>query len=241
MTNRSTEIGSNEVPLSSIQNQEEYELELEISNKHDDRDPLLTIKTRMTFTWSHLQKYQDLSEFNEKKMEKFRNVIRKTKKIRDGLDEPFNIIEEIDKKKSGKKRQTSAQEYAWADKIEGNIKNTLNMKVIRWGWFTKMLLYALLILSFLNMFIRADFINVLLPVYILAMFSASLQSKLIDNLQLFFIAATVTLGTDFLWLFFRSSVSILKLIYSQITLMQEVKMELEHSFTLQVLLPLSLK
>jgi hypothetical protein len=182
---------------------------LEISHKHDERDILLIVKTKLTFTWSHLQKYQDEYDFNEKKLEKFTNIITKTKKIRDSLDEPFNVLAEVEKTASAKKnaRTTNPQEYVWADRIEGNIKNTLNMKTVRWGFCTKILLYVLIVLSFLNMFTRADFINVLLPVYMLAMFSASLQSKLIDNLQLFFIATTLTLGTDFLWLFFRASVS----------------------------------
>ena len=167
----------------------------------------------MTFIWSFEEKYQVEFDLNKKKIDKISNIIERSKKIRDSLDKPFSIFSQIedDIKKNNvpgnKKRGSSVQEYAWADKIEGNIKSTLNMKTIKWGWFTKILLLILLVLSFLNMFTRADFINILLPVYMLAIFSTSLQSKLINNLQLFFIAATLTLGTDFLWLFFRSSVS----------------------------------
>ncbi len=173
----------------------------------------------MTFIWSYTEKYENEFDLVKKKIEKFQNIVEKTKKIRDSLDKPFNIlsqIEEENNENSGKQSKgASQQEYAIADRIEGNIKNTIGIKVIKWGWFIKLLLFILLGLSFLNLFTRADFINILLPVYILAMFSTSLQAKLITNLNLFFIAATITLGTDFLWLFFRSSVSLIILMLNK--------------------------
>ncbi len=217
VTNRGIEVEKNEIPLTSITNQDEYDLDLEITNKENDKEILLTIKLNMTFIWSFEEKYQNEYDLNKKKLDKISSIVEKSKKIRDSLDKPFSIfskIEEDNKNNNApgnKKRGTSTQEYAWADKIEGNLKSTLNMKTIQWGWFTKLLLLILLVLSFLNMFTRADFINILLPVYMLAIFSTSLQSKLINNLQLFFIASTLTLGTDFLWLFFRSSVSFIYL------------------------------
>ena len=212
--NRGLEVEKNEIPLTSISNQEEYDLDLEIANKENDKEILLMIKINMTFIWSFEEKYQIEFDLNKKKLDKLSNIVEKSKRIRDSLDKPFSIFSQIEEDnknnnvQGNKKRGTSVQEYAWADKIEGNIKSTLNMKTIKWGWFNKLLLLILLVLSFLNMFTRADFINILLPVYMLAIFSTSLQSKLINNLQLFFIASTLTLGTDFLWLFFRSSVSI---------------------------------
>lgn len=207
------EVEKNEIPLTSITNQDEYDLDLEITNKENEKEVVLTIKLNMTFIWSFEEKYQIEFDLNKKKIDKISSILEKSKKIRDSLDKPFSIFSQIEESiqknnvQGSKKRGSSVQEYAWADKIEGNIKSTLNMKTIKWGWFTKLLLLILLVLSFLNMFTRADFINILLPVYMLAIFSTSLQSKLINNLQLFFIASTLTLGTDFLWLFFRSSVS----------------------------------
>ena len=207
------EVEKNEIPLSSITNQDEYDLDLEITNKENEKEIVLTIKINMTFIWSFEEKYQIELDLTKKKIDKLSNIVERSKKIRDSLDKPFSIFSQIEEdiKKNNvpgnKKRGSSVQEYAWADKIEGNIKSTLNMKTLKWGWFTKLLLLILLVLSFLNMFTRADFVNILLPVYMLAIFSTSLQSKLINNLQLFFIASTLTLGTDFLWLFFRSSVS----------------------------------
>lgn len=207
MYNRTLLVGSNEIPLSSITNQEEYDLDLEINNENDN-EPILSIKTKLTFIWSQLQKYTEEFELNKKKIDKFNSILTKSKNIRDNLDKPFNILSEVKIKESGgKKAKTSQQEYELADRIESQIKASLNMNVIRWGFFTKLLLFALLGLSFLNLFTRADFINVLLPVFMLGMLSSSLQSKLIENLTLFFIASTLTLGTDFLWLFFRASVS----------------------------------
>jgi len=144
---------------------------------------------------------------SDKKVERFQGVFNKTKAIMENLDKPFNLLSAAeDRSKAQAKSGTSAQEYEWADKIEGKIKLTLNMQTIRWLFLIRICLYSLIVLSFLNMFTRADFINMLLPVYMIAMFSTSFGSKMLENLKLFLIAATLTLGTDFLWLFFRSSV-----------------------------------
>ena len=64
------------------------------------------------------------------------NPIKKTKKVRENLDKPFNImsiIEEENRKGGFFDRKTNPQEYEWADKIEGNIKQTLKVNNIKWG------------------------------------------------------------------------------------------------------------
>lgn len=159
--------------------------------------------------WSLYQKYEEQLQVCQKKLEKATQLANKSKDLIASLDKPFNLMQELEKvngvSSSAKKPTTSAVEYQWADKIEAQIKSTLKTQVIKWVVFTKFMLYILIGLSFINMFTRADFINMLIPVYILAMLSSSLSNKLLDNLKLFLIVATVTLGTDFLWLFFRSS------------------------------------
>lgn len=212
---RNNELGKSEVPLSSITNQDEYDLDLEITNEHNDREVLLVLKTKVTFIWNFYNKCEEDRNLYEKKAEKSQEMYSKTKNVLDNLNKPFNLLSvQLDKSKDskGSKWKTSQQEYDIADKIENQLKNSLNMKTIKWLYITRILLYTSIILSFLNMFIRADFINMLIPVYILAIFSSSFSSKLLDNLKIFLIAATVTLGTDLLWLIFRDSVSFIHII-----------------------------
>ena len=211
ISDRNNELGKSEVPLSSITNQEEYELDLEITSDNNDKEVLLVLRTKVTFIWSFLQKYEEQRNFLIKKAEKNEEMHKKTKVILDNLDKPFNLMSvQLDKVKNNQnssKPTTSAKEYEYADKIESYIKSSLNLQTIAWLPLIRILLYVSIGLAFCNMFTRADFINMLIPVYMLAIFSTSLSNKLLENLKLFLIVATVTLGTDFLWLFFRSSVS----------------------------------
>lgn len=213
--NRGKEIGKNEIPLSTINSQTEYDLDLILTNEMNDSENLLTIKIKITFIWNLYEKYKGEYDVNLKKLEKYKNVVSKSIKIRDSLDKPFNILSFVEQENQkndfflSNKRKTSPQEYAFADNIEVNIKNSLKLNNIKWGWLIKTLCYLLIILSFFNLFKRADFINILLPVYMLAILSTSIQSKQLSNLNLFFFACIFSLGTDFLWLFFRSSVRLI--------------------------------
>lgn len=186
-------------------------MDLEITNENNDKEVLLVLRTKVTFIWSFLQKYEEQRSFFVKKAEKSEEMHKKTKSILDNLDKPFNLMSvQLDKVKNNQnsgKATTSAKEYEYADKIESYIKSSLNLQTISWLPLIKILLFVSIGLAFFNMFTRADFINMLIPVYMLAIFSTSMSNKLLENLKLFLIAATVTLGTDFLWLFFRSSVS----------------------------------
>lgn len=137
-------------------------------------------------------------------------MYKKTKIILDNLDKPFNLmsiqLDKVSKDEGGAK--SSSKEYELADNIEKHIKTTFKMQTIKWLTLIRILLYCSIGLAFFNMFTRADFINMLIPVYMLAIFSTSFSSKLINNLKIFLIAASLTLITDFLWLVFRSSVII---------------------------------
>lgn len=209
--NQNNIIGYSEVPLSSISNQEQYDLELENTSEHDEREILMALKLKVTLIWNFVQKYTLDYEMYTDKAKKFQDMYIKTKTIIDNLSRPFDLLSyEMEKSKnqvdlSGWK--THPKEFEYADKMENQLKATLNMQTIRWLPFIRILLYCSIALSFINMFQRADYINMLIPVYILAIFSTSFGSKMLDHLKMFLIASAFTLITDLLWLIFRSSVS----------------------------------
>lgn len=55
--NQNNIIGYSEVPLSSISNQEQYDLELENTSEHDEREILMALKLKVTLIWNFVQKY----------------------------------------------------------------------------------------------------------------------------------------------------------------------------------------
>ena len=186
-------------------------MDLEITNDSDENQVLLVLRTKLTFIWSNFQKFSEMREMYLKKSEKSKEMYEKTKKILDNLDKPFALMSIQLDNTSGNSNflnwKTHPKEYETADKIENQIKSTMNLKSIKWLYLVKILLYILISISFINMYAKADFINMLIPVYILAMLSQSMSSKLLENMKLFIVFATLTLSTDILWLLFRDSVS----------------------------------
>jgi len=211
--NKTTELGKSEVPLDRIENQEEYELDLEITDKADKQILMLVLHTKFTFIWSYYQKYEELSLQVNKKLESIQNVHEKTKKILTDLDKPFNLLNfEIENQNKDKSKyelfKTHPKEFEYADKIDNQLKASLGLKQIKWLSFIKIFLYILIGLSFFNMFTKADFINMIIPVYILATLSTSMSDKMLVNLQIFVTCSTITLITDLLWLIFRDSTNV---------------------------------
>ena len=209
------ELGKSEVPLSNILNQEEYELDLEIPDDKDESIIIIVLHTKVTFIWSYLQKFEELSVQAKNKAEGIKkNVYQKTKEILMDLDKPFNLLlHEADKiggfsGSIGGLWKTNDKEFEYADKIEGQLKASLGLKQIKWLSFLKMILLVLIGLSLFNLFGRADFINILIPVYILATLSTSMSDKMFSNFQIFVVASTVTLIFDLLWLIFRDSTNV---------------------------------
>jgi hypothetical protein len=209
------ELGKSEVPLNNIENQEEYELDLEIPDEKDETQILIVLHTKVTFIWSYHQKYEELSQQAKNKAEGIKkNVYQKTKEILMDLDKPFNLLsydqDKLEKGAFGKGAlwKTNDKEFEYADKIEGQLKTSLGLKQIKWLTFLKASLLVLIALSLFNLFTRADFINILIPLYILATLSTAMSDKMFSNFQIFITASTVTLIFDLLWLIFRDSTNV---------------------------------
>jgi hypothetical protein len=78
----------------------------------------------------------------------------------------------------------------------------------------KLFIISLIILGFLNTFVRSDFINIIVPTMILVIFYTSLNKNVVGYLHMFIIAIAATLGYDLLWFLFSSSVQFILLIFS---------------------------
>ena len=78
---------------------------------------------------------------------------------------------------------------------------------IQWMGLIKLFIISLIILGFLNTFVRSDFINIIVPTMILVIFYTSLNKNVVGYLHMFIIAIAATLGYDLLWFLFSSSVT----------------------------------
>ena len=218
--NNGINIGSNEIDLTTLINQNEYELDLEIMDNNNNSEPTLILKTKMTSIWNYNQKYQIEAELYKENFRKMNDAAEKSRAVRANLDKPFNLIEHIQERENNAPggilayKKASKEEYAMADNVENKIKSYFNMERLRWSLYTKLSLITIIGLAFFNMFARADFINILLPLYMLVTFVSGMSyKKMSANLQLFLLANTFTLITDLLWLLFRDSVSSSLIIY----------------------------
>ena len=145
------------------------------------------------------------------KSKKLEDQRQKTQEILNNLDKPFNLMSvQLDRQKprtQGFVWRGSPKEFEIAEKIENQLKSTFNLEKIKWLYIVKIFLFSLVALAFINMYARADFINMLIPVYILAMLSQSMADRMFENMTQFLIFTSLTLITDLLWLIFRDSVS----------------------------------
>jgi len=145
------------------------------------------------------------------KSKKLEDQRQKTQEILNNLDKPFNLMSvQLDRQKprtQGFVWRGRPKEFEIAEKIENQLKSTFNLEKIKWLYIVKIFLFSLVALAFINMYARADFINMLIPVYILAMLSQSMADRMFENMTQFLIFTSLTLITDLLWLIFRDSVS----------------------------------
>jgi hypothetical protein len=105
------------------------------------------------------------------------------------------------------------KEFEVADKVEGLIKNTfskiyLNQETqnIQWLRILKFLLAVNLVLTYFNLFVRSDFVNILVTGYIFVIILTTLSTDVIRNLNNFLISLAIALIYDILWFMFKSSV-----------------------------------
>lgn len=107
-----------------------------------------------------------------------------------------------------------------ADKIEKFVKNSfskINLIIhlyfakdkpnIQWMGLIKFLLLIFVVLSFINLLDRSDFINFMLPIMILIIFYTSLNNNVVGYLNLFIVCISGSLIYDVIWFFLAASVN----------------------------------
>lgn len=86
-------IGSVELDLNKINEQDDFELTLEIpENENDNNSPNITkITSKAMFIWSYFQYYTDLVLKSENNVRSFKASLEKSENIINSLNEPFNL------------------------------------------------------------------------------------------------------------------------------------------------------
>jgi hypothetical protein len=87
-------IGSVNFPLTKIENQEEYEVLLEIQDERDDSIVNAKINAKIKFYWSNYKYYEDLYNSSEKKVNNLKIMLDKSNQLLDNLNGIFLLIVE---------------------------------------------------------------------------------------------------------------------------------------------------
>ena len=210
--NNPTLLGETEVPLSQLVNQEEYDINLEITDRFDPDKTTMLIQTKMTFIFSFFAYHQQCYFQAETNYNRLKAKSEKDGKLLEHLNEPFNLFLSAARpaitEENNINPNSNDMEEVLAGNIENAVKNTFKVKSVQWMWFTKLLLVVTLILAFLNMFLKADFINVVIPMYILMITFTTLDQNPASYIHSFLVMIGFTLASDLLWIIFHDSVII---------------------------------
>jgi hypothetical protein len=120
-------VGSVGFPLTRIENQDEYEVLLEIPDEDDDTICNAKINAKIKFFWSYYKHYEDLYNNADKKQKSLQSLLDKSFQLLDNLNgkelalkvEPFIKMEEdkIDELKRQKVVQPKPEETIKVTKV----------------------------------------------------------------------------------------------------------------------------
>lgn len=145
-------LGDAKIPLKSITNQEENEIELEVLDPNNDRTILFNINTKITLVLSFYKLYQDKYIQAEREYNNNLSIINKLNLALENLSEPFKFLQNLEGKSTNvnAKTGTTSQgiektpnatgfkstnrndfEFKVADQVENILKNAFsNIKLI---------------------------------------------------------------------------------------------------------------
>ena len=92
--------GNKIFPINNIKNQDEYELEIIIPEKNNEKKPLAQINCKIFFFWSDFLLYDEKRKKLEKKLINLENAINKLKLYLNEINEIYQLNENKVKKKS---------------------------------------------------------------------------------------------------------------------------------------------
>jgi hypothetical protein len=90
--NTEHKIGSVSFPLTKIENQEEYEVLLEIQDERDENTVNAKINARIKFYWSNYKYYEDLYNASEKRVNNLKNLLDKSNQLLENLNGKYRCL-----------------------------------------------------------------------------------------------------------------------------------------------------
>lgn len=133
--NNDKALGQSKVPLNKIINQDEYEIELEISDENNDRS-IWNVGAKITLIWSYYKLYQDNFNKSETNYNNYYNKFEKSTVILENLTDPFKFLQQVDNRVSKEHQDLSVItdsgnylhiQFKVADQVEDFIKTTLSI------------------------------------------------------------------------------------------------------------------
>ena len=218
-------IGKLNISLNDLRDQEKktawFNLNLDSTpgNQGSIRLKLQCILSFVSYYTEKINQLQKEKDFLTQNLETLQYYVEK-------MDQPFGIIYcgEIDQiLKQNLLKQTDAlldqlessrqkiyayrkdNDVALSMKVENIFKSTLKTNNIPWSKLTQSMMSLLVILSFISLLERSDFVNFFISVIIWMLFIYDKSYDVLKYLQPLIITIGVSLGYDLLWLIFQYS------------------------------------
>ena len=116
--------GNKIFPMNIIKNQDEYEIEIIIPEKNDEKKSLAQINCKIIFFWSDFMKYDEKRKKLEKKVINLENAINKLQFYLNEINEIYHLNEYKIKKKSFElPNENEGKEILNINKINDNIND----------------------------------------------------------------------------------------------------------------------
>ena len=127
-TGRKEVLGTVSFPLYKIERQDEYDLELEIPDEHDENVNMAKINAKIQFIWSIYKYYQDQLTKSERVLANCQAMLQKTNRLLENLNEPFKYMEAVEDRNNRQADHAALNEADFARGFgEGN--NTTSLRV----------------------------------------------------------------------------------------------------------------
>ena len=239
----STIIGKLNISLNDLKDQEKktawFNLNLETTpeNQGSIRLKLQCIMSFVSYYTEKINQSQKEKDFLTQNLETLEYYV-------DKMNQPFGIIycgeiDQILKQNLLKQTDTLLEQlesnrqkiYAYrkdndgpiAVRVENILKVTLKTNNIPWSKLTKAMMTLLVILSFMSLLERSDFVNLFISVILVILFIYDQSNDVLKYLQPLIITIGVSLAYDFLWIllqysnFWKGTVGDLELTLKRVT------------------------
>ena len=239
----STIIGKLNISLNDLKDQEKktawFNLNLETTpaNQGSIRLKLQCIMSFVSYYTEKINQSQKEKDFLAQNLETLEYYV-------DKMNQPFGIIycgeiDQILKQNLLKQTDTLLEQlesnrqkiYAYrkdndgpiAVRVENILKVTLKTNNIPWSKLTKAMMTLLVILSFMSLLERSDFVNLFISVILVILFIYDQSNDVLKYLQPLIITIGVSLAYDFLWIllqysnFWKGTVGALELTLKRVT------------------------